>query len=228
MSLSDCGAQLVNIAGLVVSVGYSEELSRSIDRWISGLSSLVVVTSYADTKTQSLCADRGCRVHVTDVFYADGAVFNKGRAIAEAVDKFDMSDWCLLFDADVIPPADWKEQLLSHRPKPGMLYGVRRLQEGGDLLPDQTPAGYFLLFHGSDAQAKIRPLVDAHWTNAGNYDSTFLWRWPRFSWLPSPTLIHTGECGVNWCGRGNDEAMKTLREERKRRHGSYAHEVIHR
>jgi hypothetical protein len=39
------------------------------------------------------------------------------------------------------------------------------------------------------------------------------------------TDTHLGPPGVNWCGRGNDQAMRQLREDRRRR-GGWQHERI--
>lgn len=219
----------MKVSGLTVSVDYADHLAANLANWLRGLDSLIVVTTPKDKETIRLCAGiPKIRTFATDVFYAGGAHFNKGAAIAAAADCFGFpsADWNLLLDADITLPENWIEQVESESPASGTLYGARRYRETGEVMPDQTPAGYFLLFHGSDPAAQVKPFTDAQWTHAGIYDSMFLNRWlGKTAWLPL-AVKHSGEDGVNWCGRGNVDAMKELRAERVRRHGTYSHEVI--
>ncbi len=225
----------MEIHGLVVCVNYADYLARSLDRWLSGLTSLVVVTDLRDLDTATLIGEQLAEMpgpkltlHRTDAFYADGAKFNKGRAMQEARALLPSplpalpSPWHLFFDADVIPPPNWQAVIAANAPQAGTLYGARRIEEDGRAIPDGEIAGYFQLFAAADPRA-AQPL-DAHWYHAGNYDSRFAWRWDSKTFLPL-TLTHLGERGANWCGRGNAEAMSTLRAERLARRG-WSHEVV--
>lgn len=220
----------MKINGLVVSVGYADDLARGVDAWMSGLESLTVVTAERDTSTIALCSNKGCRIFKTDSFWRDGAHFNKGRAIAEAFDSgiVPTDNWLQLIDADVVPPKDWLEQVRECQP--GTLYGAKRRQVLADgsvepwPVPDFVPVGFFLLFHGDDPGAKVRPIVDTNWTHAGNYDSTFIKRWERQTVL-ALELLHHGPRGTNWCGVGNEDVMNEVLSERARR-GGWKHETI--
>jgi glycosyltransferase involved in cell wall biosynthesis len=223
----------VKIHGLTVSVGYAEFLARTITRWREGLASLVVVTAHGDDETVVVAQDAGATVYVTDAFTRDGAVFNKGRAMEEArAEVMPSSDWLLFFDADVRPPAAWKARVCGI--KPGYLYGCRRYQgEEEDfgqhaMVGDAPGVGYFQLFHSSDPAVQTSPLLETHWTHAGNYDNAFMDRW-RDRGIPIREvpfrLAHLGERG-NWFGRGRSGEMAQMRAERVRRGGRWDHERI--
>ena len=71
----------MRISGLTVCVNYSDLLAAGLESWYQGCDKLLVVTTPEDTETQLLCANSDILVHQTDVFYRDGATFNKGAAI---------------------------------------------------------------------------------------------------------------------------------------------------
>lgn len=224
----------MKIDGLVVCVDYAAELRLSLDRWLHALNTLTVVTTDEDRATGDLFVyniDGVGWIHKTEAFYANGAKFNKAAAMQEAIiEMHPWRDWVLLIDADVIPPVNLREQLEAANLKPGILYGARRHQSDPShwdedptkfpLLPDREMPGYFQLFHVSDPVVADRAnILNTTYTHAGNYDSEFQNRWGRGAdmarkrWLKFPVL-HIGEPGVNWCGRGNHEAMIQLRTAR--------------
>ncbi|HEY1190582.1 MAG TPA: hypothetical protein VGE74_23315 [Gemmata sp.] len=231
----------MTIHGITCSVDFADRLASGIDRWAAGLASLCVVTTPDDSATLALCVDRpGVRVHMTDAFTRDGAAFNKGAALSEAVDagKVPMGDWVLAFDADIIPPADWADRIANARPVAGTLYGATRTLCDGladadaatQRVDDADVAGFFMLFHGRDVNAAHRPLFDSCWRHAGNYDTRFMHRWAGGGSGDRqilPLLVaHQGPVRENWWGRGNAVAMRRMEEERNRRGGSYEHERI--
>lgn len=199
----------MNISLLTVSVGYAEQLSRSLDLWKSA-DDVLVVTSPGDLETQRLCVNRGVKIHITDRFYIPGAVFNKAGSLAEGYSKLSPNDWALIVDADVIPPPGWREAV--EKVEPGYLYGARRIDESGKLIADATVVGFFMLFHVSDP--RIPTPIFGDWHNAGSYDSEFEMRWRGMQRILPITLRHIGEHGRNWCGIGNDEGMRQMRVNR--------------
>lgn len=215
----------MRIHALTVSVDYSAELARSIDRWVAGLASLTVVTCHRDLATRELAVRAGARVFVTDAFYEEGAFFNKGRALELARGTLPAEDWHLLIDADVIAPETWPSVLEAAAPQPGILHGARRVRESGEPIFDAELAGFFHLWHSSDSRAAA-PLA-RDFIHAGNYDSDFLARWPRKLQRILPLeLVHLGETGRSWCGRGNEAAMEEIR--RRRRTRSWRQETVRR
>lgn len=202
-----------HLCGMTVCVTYSDLLSRSIQRWASGLDRLVVVTSTADTATQALAGRAGVELYTTDVFYANGAKFNKGAAILEASREAGFrvdGDWLLLFDADIVPSVNWRAELDALAPVPGNLYGAKRWQlaedqpipagdaRPGPPMPQGWVIGFFSLFHATDPLAfpADRPWIDPWWPHAGSYDTHFSNRWTRRTpwdrpWIPGePTTGH--------------------------------------
>lgn len=202
-------------------------------------------------------ADKYCRIlkHRTEKFYLDGAAFNKGRAIEEARFSMPWEDWILFFDCDVIPPVHWMAQLEAMNLEPGFLYGARRFQvtedgpyhdQGQPQLPHDVPGvGFFQLFHSTDRGAlgkwangiqdgttitpsELEPLIDTHWTHAGNYDNRFMNRWRpplrdrRYIREVPFRLAHLGERD-GWFGRGNKEAFDKMQADRRARGGVWDH-----
>jgi hypothetical protein len=212
------GSLGVRIHGTIVSVDYADMLRQSIGRWAAGLASLTVITAARDEETIALTLHVGVTLHITDAFWLDGAYMNKGRALQEARRHLPQEDWHLFLDADVIPPEDWLARVTEQTPQAGVLHGAKRVSEAGTACPDRELAGFFHLFHSADPRAAA-PLAD-NFYHAANYDSLFMMRWPRSEQrILDLTLVHIGEPGQNWCGRGNDAAMKELR--RSRREGNH-------
>ena len=213
------------IHGLVVSVDYAEQLAKGLPLWLNGLDSLTVVTAPRDTATIALAQQYGLSPFITDLFYRDGAHFNKGRAMAAARQQVPWTDWVLLFDADVTPPADWKQQLEDQNLEPGYLYGTWRYNEAGRRLPDDSHAyGWFQLFHSSDPLANQPGLLQECWTHAGNYDSFLMLRWRdahRLAPVLPLRLVHPDNPNHNWFGIGEEERFKTMERERRRRGGGW-------
>lgn len=226
------------INGLVTCVNYADFLELGIKRWISGLHTLTIVTDTKDHATRDLARRYGCRVAATDLFYADGATFNKGRAM-EWARKYVMqwSDWILLFDADIVPQTEWKEVLDNNYLVMGSLYGTTRYdcQSPKDIdkskkpMPHDVPGvGFFQLFHSEDPIVKPLPVIPTEWVHAGNYDNELMdkWRKKRIPIQRVPvSLYHVGERD-NWWGRGNKDAFRTMQLQRQQRGGRWDHEVI--
>jgi hypothetical protein len=203
----------VRISAITVSVDYAPELARSIDRWVAGLEQLVVVTAPRDEETIALARRAGAELHVTGAFWEDGAAFNKARSMQEARALLPAEGWHLFIDADVVPPEDWRVRLEEEAPRPGTLHGARRVFEDGRSVGDRELAGFFQLFHSSDERAAE---LGRDWIHGGCYDSEFMMRWPRqLQRILDLELVHLGEPGRNWCGRGNDAALEEIRRQRR-------------
>jgi len=210
------------LEALTVCVGYDDFLAIGLDRWRHNVDRLIVVTTPQDDQTLALCDHNDVTAHTTNAFYGGDAAFNKGLAIEEARTRWGQNDWLLFFDADIIPPADFREQLQNTILQPGRLYGPWRRQcdtnellatvmqsdtwdlSALPLVSDGEMAGYFQLFHATDPRLPDRNALwmDTQWPHAGGYDSRFQARWPRrlHSRLPFE-VVHLGPHGTNWHGR---------------------------
>lgn len=208
------------IDGLVTCVGklYSDQLRKALPIWLQTLNSVTVVTTPDDRETLAMCdilANRKLNVVTTDVFYWHGARFNKGAALNIGLAAMNPLDWVLNFDADILPYPDWREQIQTLDRT--MLYGADRYYDSRRIVPDWPfPCGYFHLWNVDDPRTWVRPLYDVQWGHAGNYDATFLERWPEHLRGRIQTkLIHQGEPRANWFGVGesvNPDEMKALHE----------------
>lgn len=206
----------MNLRGITVCVNYADLLGKSLERWHTGLDRLVVVTSPADADTLRLCDRLGVETFATSIFYENGAKFNKGAALSQAIIRTRLrrnADWLMTFDSDIVPPHNWRVQLDRHQPRPGGLYGAYRYQQPENAVePLYDPArrmpqgwvlGFFMAFHATDPVLPADPLFDVCWPHAGNYDTTFCRRWAKVDQhLTSIPMVHLGEERQNWVGRG--------------------------
>lgn len=215
-----------SIAGLVVCVGdtYAQTLEATLPRWLHTLDSLCVVTRPGDQSTLQVLEDYACdklRVFTTDCFDKDGAAFNKGRAMSEAVHAgaLDTSGWVLTFDADVLPPLNWREGLQLQR---RCVYGAQRIaldayttphganiQQGDQIYNlNNEPIGAFTLFWGAAAEAAQSPMFPIQHPSAAVSDVEFVHRWPSARRRMLPILLsHYGRHNSNWFGVGRDEEL---------------------
>lgn len=218
----------MKITGLVTCVGehYVNCLSKSLPIWRETLDEIVIVTNNHDAAPSIGYSD--CLV--TDIFTAHGASFNKGAALSQGFASIKDPDWILNFDADILPPANWREivercvslvqrvELLNAR-SPNVLYGCsHRYREDGSLIPDADFPniwGFFHLWNVADPHSWKRPVYDPTCGHAGNYDHTFMCQWPpdsRVDLWPELKLVHQGEPRQKWFGNDekNDRKMINL------------------
>lgn len=209
----------MHIEGITVCVNFDDLFALSIERWANALDHIIVVTDTTDERIGDLVAPyQNITLYRTDIFYKNGAMFNKGAAVEESLDMAYLRDWVLFFDGDIVPPEDLRQRIEQENPQCGTLYNAPRYQCNNlDLLnhairnwdmmklfriDDREFPGYFQLFHSKDANVQQRPLLETNWKSAASYDSVFQWKWDgehkhRFNF----PLIHCGPHGTNWCGR---------------------------
>lgn len=231
---------LPRIHGLTVCVGYAEYLTCAAPNWLRGLESLTVVTDPHDAQTRQTLrligrnpSFRPINLFVTDAFTRNGAAFNKGLAMNEALSVVPWEDWILFFDIDVVPSHDWLFRF-GEVLQLGYLYGAKRLQTpsleqiGDPALPlvsdDRIGYGYFQLFHskspsiyvdgangGSQGVRTLRsPLLDTHWRHAGNYDSNFLLSFGLLVRDVGFPVWHIGPQHENWFGKGRKHEFQQM------------------
>lgn len=218
----------MRIDAITVCVGemYVEQLARAIPVWLDTLDSLTIATDSAGLAVwlwAQPCAALSPleKVHfaVTDVFTQHGAAFNKGAALNVAYDQASPSDWVLAFDADIIPPPNWRE-IVEHEAERGYLHGCGRVREDNQLAIRERilhPLGFFQLWHTSDPRSWRWPLFPPDYPCAGGYDAEFAEHWPRDHWRKLPfDVTHQGEHGVNWFGQGSAEKTIAWRANRGR------------
>lgn len=117
----------VKIEGLVVCVGFSDILAYTLPNNKSLFNNLVVVTDTKDTDTERLCHIYNVKCVKTDIFYKEGAKFDKGAGINEGLKYLDLDGFVWLWDADIwIHPHSMKQLKKIHL-NPQHLYGCDRI-----------------------------------------------------------------------------------------------------
>lgn len=199
----------------LVSVDYTDLLALTLPYNRHHFHEVFVVTSTADAPNVRPVAD-ACRAEViaTDLFYANGADFNKWAGLEFALDHAGRKGWICLMDADVAWP---KGARVAPYLRPG--YILSPLRRVCDPAPPAVPpeaewsrhpihpnrmewAGYSQVFHSDDPALGPPPWHQTDWRHAGGADSFFQAKWPPGRKVRPPWhALHLGPCGANWYGR---------------------------
>ena len=118
---------IMYLEGVIVSVGYDDFLAHTLVSNRSQFDRLIVVTSKSDTATKKLCEHLNVECLQTDIFYEDGAVFNKGKGINAGLDKLSRKGWVIHLDADIYLPPMTRNILERIDLDPEFIYGVDRM-----------------------------------------------------------------------------------------------------
>lgn len=199
------------VKGICVSVGYDDLLALTLLKNARHLTSIVVVTTREDARTQAIVARvPSARCFFTDAFTRHGARFNKGAALEEGFDALGRDGWILIHDADILLP----DSVPFNNLDPSKLYGAprRMLDDPKQAVPASWRTlplskevgfpGYFQLFHGSNPLL-TRPWYDVTYTHAGGGDGYFQSRFKDKAQLPMEVL-HYGPRDTNWFGRASE------------------------
>lgn len=218
---------------ILVSVNYTDLLRVTLPYNRENFLSVCVVTDKKSfTEVIDVAEPNDVRVYATDSFYDNGAMFNKWKALEEALDVFGRYGWICLMDADVLWPKN------AHIPflEIGYLFGpMRRMAPWpGDIPPEEKwheypihrnclfeHAGYSQIFHADDKTLGKPPWHQTDWKHAGGADSFFQAKWPRDRRVRFPWhCLHLGESGKHWYGRNAPpeftDAMWKRRQELRR------------
>lgn len=205
---------MINLRMILVCVDYWDYLSITLPYNRHHFHETLIVTSLQDTNTRIVAEKNHCEIYTTDSFYHDGADFNKWKALEEGLDHFGREGWICIMDADVLWPQRSKLENLNR----GTLYTpLRRMcQKVPDRIPPEEHwriypvhpnigewAGYSQIFHMNDPHLPNPPWYEINWKHAGGADSFFQGLWPSNKKSRPPfEVLHLGESGKNWCGRG--------------------------
>jgi hypothetical protein len=90
---------------IMVSVDYTDLLSITLSYNRHHFDEVYIVTSIADyDNVLAIAEPNGAKVIRTDLFYADGARFNKFRSLEYGLDVMGRHGWMCVMDADVLWP----------------------------------------------------------------------------------------------------------------------------
>lgn len=218
----------INVA--LVSVGYSKLLEKTLKYNIQRADSITVVTEKQDLETIRVAESYGANVVLSDKKNLNGAVFNKGAMLNDAIRfilKKTNHPWILLIDADVILSVKFKESVAGLILNPGVLYFAERVnisaaaielcindQEKLNSMPinrahdsaDCNAWGYFQLFNTQASIFSFMPEGPEKWYSeefysAGYVDMEFMKRWgSRKACITRCTHISHGQYAENWYG----------------------------
>jgi len=202
---------------ITVCVDYDDFLAITLPRNKRHFKRTLVVTAPHDIRTQQLCASLEVECYVTDVFYKNGAAFNKGAAMEEGFEILGREGWICIWDADIVMPNCIRQPLDLqglHTPARKILADPSKFSDDldWDSLPSPTQPcefdGYFQLFHASSVKP---PWYSTDWSHAGGCDSDFQFKYTDKHKHRSPfCVLHLGEEGTpgvaarigrNWRGR---------------------------
>lgn len=204
------------IKALTVCVNFDDILRLTLPRTLPHVDKLLVITSSKDERTQAYLREQDpdkVLTLVTDVFYENGAVFNKGAAIEQGFDVLGRQGWMLVMDSDIVIPSTIPQCKLEigrlYTPHRRILADIAGMTELPDIPIESLPLhaehghyGYFQLFHSNDPVLKKQPWYEIDWRHAGGCDSTFQRRWHKSQRSRMPfEVIHLGPTDSNWFGR---------------------------
>lgn len=208
---------------LVTSVNYGDCLRETIPHNVEICDKIYLVTSQKDILSQEICARFPDKVKciVSDVFFENGAIFNKGKGLNLAFKAAEKKDWLLISDADILLPTNLKDMIADIRDKDA-LYGINRIiiKEKHNLetakrvslkatyigkpyeLSRMHPIrGYFQLFHTKSMYYRNKG-YRTDIPTAASSDLSFSHQWPKNkSFCFKADCIHLGQNAQNWEGR---------------------------
>jgi hypothetical protein len=127
---------------IITCVNYGEYLAETLYSNAKHFDEVLVVTTPADELTRQVIEkinyspfqESYVKTFLTDAFYKDGAMFNKGFALEEGFEALGRSkgidDWIMVLDADILLPTIWDNWktgfLTAHKQPTNCLYSPYR------------------------------------------------------------------------------------------------------
>ncbi len=195
-----------SVSAIVVCVGRSEHLAKTLPRLIEQVNRVYIVTNREDEQTIQLIPSGYtgilCTEHPKDHAFNKGYYLNMGlRAAAH-----DDPDWILFTDSDVMLNENFRKFFFNHSWNPGCLYYTAR--SGSDSPPgiNEEPNGFFQLWHPKASAIRDRwpSVMSENFCSAGGIDSWFMQQYPRDKLVYMPELavshIEHGTFGSGWNG----------------------------
>lgn len=142
------------IEAVCVCVGYEDFLRQTLPFNRAHFDKLIIVTSPDDTATQNLCEYWHIECVVTDKFYENGDVFNKGKGINEGLKRLSKKGWIVHLDADIYLPPRTREILELLQLDAESIFGIDR----ANCVGFSNWQGYFKepeKIHGNDGLLRL-------------------------------------------------------------------------
>jgi hypothetical protein len=117
----------VDINAITVCVNYDDYLKHCLPRNRAHFKNYYVVTDSENEKIiKPLCLENNASIIITDSFYDDKALFNKGKAINAILKKL-VDSWICILDADMILPPNFLRILKKRNLQKDTIYGCKRI-----------------------------------------------------------------------------------------------------
>ena len=198
---------------IIISVNYNDYLTVSLENNSKIFDNITVVTSPDDILCQKICSKYKVKCLVTDVMYSNGAIFNKGKAINEAINSLLLPDFILLLDADIVV----KEKIEISKIEKNTLYTSDRIiiesyenycrwQKGESIKTRRESnrgLGFFQLFNYQNRNIDIKNIYSENFESAGMSDLLFRDLFDKTEQIQN-TVVHLGPAYKNWKGRKSE------------------------
>ena len=115
------------LEALTVCVNYSDYFEHVVEANYRIFDKWVIVTTDDDFGTKALCATYGLSCVVTDVFYKNGASFNKAAGMNEGLKLISSDAFVIFIDADIVLHDLTRHTFDSLKFEKDTLYGCDRL-----------------------------------------------------------------------------------------------------
>ncbi len=112
---------------VTVCVNYGDFLAHTLPHNRKHFNNYIVVTSTTDSFTKKICDYYEVKCIQTDIFYQNNDVFNKGKAINEALKHLKLDSWVLHMDADIYLFPNFRTTLKGAELDKNALYSIDRL-----------------------------------------------------------------------------------------------------
>lgn len=206
----------LEITAVTVAVDYPifrETVAYNRQHWARH----IIITTPEDDESHAVAEEFGLELHITKVFYEQGAFFNKYKAVEECFDYYGRNGWILCLDADIFVPTQAEiepDPTCLHTPYRRMSDKFHPERDWMRLKRDPYTefSGYFHLFWGESME---HPWYEMDWIHAGGADTMFQNRWGSNKIRPEFDVLHVGPGRKNWCGVGNDIHLDQLMHKRR-------------
>lgn len=209
----------------MVCVDYSDFLDITLNKNARHFDKITIATIKRDTDTQKICKKHNVDYILTNRLYENGAKFNKGKAINDALMNSSRKDWLIITDADMVMPDNLREILENKNLSEQCIYGTTRYMcpdydNWLKYLDDKSiinkwvhqkhrkaiGVGFFQLVNGNcDFLKNSYKWYNENYGHAGRSDRIFWRQWPdkMRGKIRKASCIHLGndEMSSNWYGR---------------------------
>lgn len=171
--LTTTGGAKQRLECITVSVNCAAMLRSCLANNMRHVDHMIVATTPLDFETQRVCQEFGATAFITDAFYRNGAVFDKGRAHDESLRALRFREFVLFIDVDMILHGHFRPFLCAQRLNVDVLYGADRVfvtrKEHVDLMvqnrlcgpihANEWGFGHFQLFNMQSKWLQGKPVI---------------------------------------------------------------------